>query len=283
MTDLQAVEFELLKQFIAVCEELKLTYYLVCGSALGAVKYKGFIPWDDDIDVALPRKDYEIFCNEAPKKLPEWCFLQNYHTERKYYRIGSKLRDSRTTYIECMAENLDINHGVFIDIFPLDGQWKTKTEEKIFKKKLADFEAARRVRLRYHRLSPQNIFMLRTNLYRLLFLLFGYKSNTAKEAEAFDKYIASFKTENSDIWCNHANSTSVLEYAPKEQYGEGTWLTFEGMPVRVPEKYDEYLTQKYGDWRAEPEKAEQKGHHFYTKCDLDKPFTEYINKNTNKN
>ena len=78
MTDLQTIEVGLLKQFISVCEKLKLTYYMVCGSALGAAKYEGFIPWDDDIDVALPREDYEIFCSEAPKILPEWCFLQNY-------------------------------------------------------------------------------------------------------------------------------------------------------------------------------------------------------------
>lgn len=277
MTDLQTIEFGLLKQFISVCEKLQLTYYMVCGSALGAAKYEGFIPWDDDIDVALPREDYEIFCSEAPKILPEWYFLQNYYTEQQYYLLGSKLRDSRTTYIEVMADSLDINHGVFIDIFPLDGQWSTKADEKIFKKKRADFEAARRVRLHYHRLSPQNIFMFRTNLYRLLFMLFRYKSNTAKEIENFDKYVASFKTESSYMWCNHANSTSTLEYAPKEQYGDGAWLTFEGIPVRVPEKYDEYLTQKYGDWHAELPESERKGHHFYVTCDLQRPFTEYMN------
>ena len=84
MTELQEIEFGLLQQFLSVCEQLNLTYYLVCGSALGAVKYGGFIPWDDDIDVALPRKDYEIFCREAPRILPEWCFLQNYHSEPQY-------------------------------------------------------------------------------------------------------------------------------------------------------------------------------------------------------
>lgn len=77
MTELQEIEFGLLQQFLSICEQLNLTYYLVCGSALGAVKYGGFIPWDDDIDVALPRKDYEIFCRKAPQILPEWCFLQN--------------------------------------------------------------------------------------------------------------------------------------------------------------------------------------------------------------
>lgn len=134
MTELQEIEFGLLQQFLSICEQLNLTYYLVCGSALGAAKYSGFIPWDDDIDVALPRKDYEIFCREAPEILPEWCFLQNYHSDPQYYLLGSKLRDSRTTYIEMMAEHLKINHGVFIDIFPLDGQWCTEREHQMFRK-----------------------------------------------------------------------------------------------------------------------------------------------------
>ena len=183
MTELQETELELLKQFLLVCEQFKLTYYLVCGSALGAVKYGGFIPWDDDIDVALPRKDYEVFCREAPKMLPEWCFLQNYHSEPEYYLLGSKLRDSRTTYIEIMTERLNINHGVFIDIFPLDGKWNNEKEHQTFRRKRASFEAARRVRLNYNRLSPQNIIMVQTNWYWLLFRLFGYKRNMGRLSE----------------------------------------------------------------------------------------------------
>lgn len=179
MTELQTVELELLRQFLAVCEREGLTYYMVCGSALGAVKYGGFIPWDDDIDVALPRADYERFCRVAPGLLPDWCFLQNYRSEPLYYRLGSKLRDSRTTFAEVMAERLDIHHGVFIDIFPLDVQWRSPADEREFRRRQAVFEAARRVRLHYRRLSPENLPMLRTNLYRLLYLLSGYRSDTA--------------------------------------------------------------------------------------------------------
>ncbi len=93
MTELQTVELELLRQFLAVCEREGLTYYMVCGSALGAVKYGGFIPWDDDIDVALPRADYERFCRVAPGLLPDWCFLQNYrYTARRVRRTSRQRR-----------------------------------------------------------------------------------------------------------------------------------------------------------------------------------------------
>ena len=121
MTDLQQTEFEILKEYIAVCERLKLRYYLVCGSCLGAVKYSGFIPWDDDIDVAMPREDYRVFCEKAPLLLPEHLFLQTNESDRNYPNIFAKLRDSRTTYIEKGMAELDIHHGVYIDVFPLDG------------------------------------------------------------------------------------------------------------------------------------------------------------------
>ena len=121
MTDIQKVELDMLRNFVQICDALGLTYYLVCGSALGAVKYKGFIPWDDDVDVALPRADYERFCDQAPDFLPEGIFLQNFRTDHAYPRIYSKLRNSSTTYIEKTTKHIKMNHGAFIDIFPLDG------------------------------------------------------------------------------------------------------------------------------------------------------------------
>ena len=120
MTPLQQKELELLTLFIQICSQLELRYYLVCGTALGAVKYGGFIPWDDDVDVSMPREDYEVFLQKAPALLPEHVFLQNYRTDPAFPQIFSKLRNSNTTYIEKSAGKLPINHGIYIDIFPLD-------------------------------------------------------------------------------------------------------------------------------------------------------------------
>ena len=276
MTELQKKELEMLKLFINICNEFNLTYYLVCGSALGAVKYKGFIPWDDDIDVALPRCDYEVFLNKAQGLLPDWCFLQNYRTDTQFYLLGSKMRDSRTTYIEKMCGKLQINHGIFIDVFPLDGHWTEKADQNTFLKYQREFEAKRRVRLDYNRFSRENILSIRTNVYHWLFKFFNCYGNTPIYIEKFEKFVSSFDTRSSDVWCNHANSASSVEYAPKEQYGEGTWATFEGLQVRIPEKYDEYLTQKYGNWRADLPPEEQYGHHHYEVFDIERPYTYYI-------
>ena len=81
MNALQKRELELFQAFLQVCRQLKLPYFLVCGSALGAVKYQGFIPWDDDMDIAMLRPDYEVFLAQAPALLPGHIFLQNYKTD----------------------------------------------------------------------------------------------------------------------------------------------------------------------------------------------------------
>ena len=112
--------------FVQICDRLQMEYFMLCGSALGAIKYGGFIPWDDDIDVGLYREDYERFCKEAPMLLPKKFFLQNYASDPDFPAIYSKLRDSSTTSIEKSVAKLPINHGISIDIFPLDGYPKKK-------------------------------------------------------------------------------------------------------------------------------------------------------------
>lgn len=272
MTELQQREFEILKCFTEVCERFHLRYYLVCGSALGAVKYGGFIPWDDDIDVALPRQDYERFLRVAQDELPEWCFVQNYRTDPQFHQLGTKLRDSRTTYIEKMTDTLHINHGVFIDVFPLDGcpdDWKT------YEKRRRRFDSRRRVRLNYRRLSRETIFDFKTNYYYIMYRVFGAYADTASAIEDFDRYVGSFSTDISKTWCNHANSASKEEFAPREIYGDGAKAYFEGLSVRVPKDFDAYLTQKYRDWRADLPESDKVGHHFTTMCDITRPYTDY--------
>lgn len=272
MTKLQEIELEMLKILLDICNRLNLTYYLVCGSALGAVKYGGFIPWDDDIDVALPRKDYEMFLREAPKFLPDWCFLQNHRTDAQFPLLGSKLRDSRTTYVEMMCGKLEMHHGVFIDVFPLDGLCPAN-EMARFQALRKEVDAKRRVHLDYHRYGRDQLLQFRTNWYYLMNRLFGAFDDTSAAIAKFDSYVRSFSTDESSCWCNHANSASDKEFAPREQYGIGHMCTFEGLQVRVPEQYDAYLTQKYGDWRADLPEEQKAGHHHYEILDLDQPYS----------
>ena len=272
MTELQEKELDLLKVFIDVCEHLGLDYYLVCGSALGTAKYNGFIPWDDDIDVALPRKDYEEFLKRANQFLPKNLFLQNYRTDASFPHVFSKLRNSATTYLEKNISHLNINHGIAIDIFPIDGYPKKEFEKILlrYKKKFLTWQF-------YCALGDKNQpfkVRFRNRIFRIL----GFHKHTARALARLDNLISKYSTCDSEIWCNHGNWQGELEYAPKWHYGNGTMAKFEGLDVRIPENYDAYLTQKYGDWRADPPKENRHSHHLITIIDINKSYTEYTEK-----
>ena len=245
MNNLQKKVFELLQIFVGICEKWDIPYYLVCGSALGAVKYGGFIPWDDDIDVAMLREDYQRFLEVAPPELPQWCFLQNYRTDPVFPHTFSKLRNSNTTFIEEGVSHLPINHGIYLDIFPIDGHPTGRIEKLLFMlcKKGSDW-------IRFSVLEDNRNKKVRNRNKVLRFL--GCHNKTAQAHQLLEKLYCRFPLEKSDLWCNYGNWQGELEYAPKWQYGNGTWAVFEGMRVRIPEQYDAYLTQKYGDWRSDP-------------------------------
>lgn len=269
MNKLQQKELELLKCFIDVCEKLNLKYYLVCGTALGAVKYEGFIPWDDDVDVALCREDYTVFCEKAQQFLSEGIFLQTYETDARYPCIFAKLRNSQTTYVEKSCEKLPMNHGIYIDVFPLDGY----PEDKKIQKKLE-------LKKIFYKILLNSVFesncSFKMKVLKKVFRFCGIHNRTGKILSKYEKLISAYPTDTSQIWCNHGNWQGKLEYADKKQYGNGVVMKFEGLEVRVPEKYDEYLAQKYKDWRADPPIEEQVGHHYYSIMDLDRPYTAYM-------
>lgn len=267
MNDLQRKEFDLFAAFTAVCDRLGLPYFLVCGSALGAVKYKGFIPWDDDMDVGMLRDDYERFLREAPALLPEYYFLQSYKSEPAYPLIFAKLRDSRTTYVEKGIAHLQVNHGVYIDIFPLDGYPDSPREQKRLERKKRWYKTLLLA-------SLQGNYSFKAKLAVGTMRLFGVHKRTPRILARYERLISRYAPETSALICNHGNWQGRLEYAPREQYGQGTIAEFEGLQARVPELYDAYLTQKYGDWRADLPPEEQIGHHYYTVMDLDTPYTE---------
>jgi len=271
MNDLQKTEFNLLKTFIEICEKNEIKYFLACGSVLGAVKYQGFIPWDDDVDVCLFRKDYENFLNVAKKELPDWCFLQNYITDPTFPHSYTKLRDSRTTFIEKGVSKLKMNHGVFLDVFPLDGYPENESEISQFEKKKKSIS-----RLIFCSLEDKSSvkIILRNKVLRIL----GFKKRNAKTVEKLENLFKKYPTDTSEIICNHGNWQGKLEYAPKWQYGDGTFAEFEGLKVRIPENFDAYLTQKYGEWRKDPKESMQKSNHNVLICDVNKPYSEYFSK-----
>lgn len=272
MNELQSKELELLKNFIDICKQNNLKYYLVCGSALGAVKYKGFIPWDDDIDVAMPRDDYESFCAIAHSYLPEKYFLQTFKTEPQFRTIYAKLRDSSTTFIESSVSDKNINHGINIDIFPLDGYPKGK---------IAQWQLELRKRLYIRILAIPN---KRNSGYKEMIIKpfrFIFRNKTYDRVIVkYENMIKKYSLSDSLILTNHGNWQGKLDYTDKTVFGDGILSKFEDIPVIIPTKYDTYLRRKYGDYKKDPPADKQKSHHNFSIIDVHKPYTEYMDKLT---
>lgn len=117
------VELDILAIILRICEEAHIKCFAIAGTLLGALRHKGMIPWDDDIDLGMLRVDYNRFLAVAPKMLPRGCFLQTMETDRCWSLAFAKVRDSRTTALEGIyadVKHLEMNHGMFVDIFPVD-------------------------------------------------------------------------------------------------------------------------------------------------------------------
>ena len=115
-----AIEIDLLLQLERVCKKYGFQYYLMFGSLLGAVRHHGFIPWDDDLDVCMPRKDYEELLKVAPSEFKDSYFFQIPEKDPGYYYTFAKLRNSNTSAFLELFKNQRFNMGLLVDVFPMD-------------------------------------------------------------------------------------------------------------------------------------------------------------------
>jgi lipopolysaccharide cholinephosphotransferase len=277
MNDLQKCQLNLLKGFIRVCDKHNLTYYLCGGTCLGAVRHQGFIPWDDDIDVMMPRKDYDKFIKLQKEYEGTSYFIQTYKSDPKYPYNYGKLRDSSTTFIEDNFVNHRINHGVWIDIFPLDGLGNKIQEPIKYKNKilriwinfyLCYFPALfRKIRAR--------TFFKDIGLNLLAFLTwFG---NIGHYRNKYVDYLC-HKTpfETTKIVGNRFGFNMKKEAMDRDIFGEGVYLQFEDIKARVPTDYDKYLTNLYRDYMKLPPEEKRIGHHFDKGLSLTQGYEEYM-------
>lgn len=279
MNELQQKERDLLKQYIDFCNKHNLKYFLMAGTLLGAIRHKGFIPWDDDIDVAMPREDYDKFCELAAKEFTGDTFFQSYKTDKNFPYVFSKLRDSNTTFIETVYKHVDMNQGVYLDIFPLDGISKHNANKywlhiKIYLQALIWFLGWPVVLFR----KPRPKFFLTDILIDIIvFPFFLFRINNWSK-KAYEKILKSIPFKKAKLVANiqcgdYRNKKNIY---PKELLDEVIDWPFEDLICKVPKEYDKFLTLSYGDYMKLPPKSKQIGHHYSSGYDMNISYKDYI-------
>lgn len=251
---------KLLDKFVEVCEQNHLQYYLAGGSVIGAVRHKGFIPWDDDIDVHMPRADYEKLQSLPDSVWGEEMHLATWRKTKNYTYDFLKLELLNTTVIERLHP--DYVGGIFLDVFPLDFISDDKAEVLAFEKKMHKIEN------RYIECTIKNDNDCQSIWELVTLKLKRSFYNHKNWMEKWEKLAMSFG-ENQDKICYSHAYFYYKGGMNVEWFGEGVALDFEGRQVLVPSEYDAYLKHVFGDYMKLPPVESRKGHTFlYVNYDM---------------
>ena len=239
-------ELQLLEKFIDVCNKHGLSYQLVGGSLLGAIRHKGFIPWDDDVDVGMLRPDYDRFVQLAKNELEAPFFLQTPLTDPGRNIDYVQIRNSATTAIDLryVDDHNTFNQGIFIDIFVLDGVNENSSKMKKQESKINFIK-----KLMYIKVLQTSRFKLVNKLssfipWKMLALFYD-------RALKMSKVENSSKIANLGLGFDFGKSVTIRD---KTFYDECIFMPFEMLNVPVPKRYDEWLTLRYGNY-MKPSKA----------------------------
>ncbi|MBE6991455.1 MAG: LicD family protein [Ruminococcaceae bacterium] len=253
LRQLQLTELEILRFFDNLCRENGLKYYIVAGTLLGAVRHGGFIPWDDDIDVAMPRADFERLKALMAVSQHDCYFYQCHDTEPNYVFGFSKIRLKGTAVCESYLENVDMEKGIYIDIFPLD-PCPDGTAGKLMFKAVEVISCALMTRSGMDFCCGYTKKYMRA-LYRLLSLL--PISALIKLRNAVVSVFG--KLADGKLYCTvHGCHGFPNETYRKQWLGDGCELSFENMTVFAPADPHAALTNMYGDYLMPPE--DKSGH-----------------------
>ncbi|MDO4978964.1 MAG: LicD family protein [Candidatus Saccharibacteria bacterium] len=278
MNDTQKVILDIFKEYKKICDKHGLKYFGLSGTTIGAVRHGGFIPWDDDLDVAMPIDDYLKFREIALKELGRGYELLDSRSRKTNPQMYMKVRDSRTTYIEGQyADKPRYFGGVWMDVFPIAMCPSNKLKISILK-----------IRLRFYRkmdmLRNQYTFReseLKNKLMKILFLPVVYICKSDHYLNRWERTLVIYnrKANNKKIilpWRLPPRRT-YHNIFPCEFFESTEERKFEDTTMMIPTMYDEYLRMDFGDYMKLPPKSARVTHFEEgATLDLNKPYIEYV-------
>lgn len=265
-----AIELDLLLEFDAFCKKHSLTYFLMYGTLLGAIRHKGFVPWDDDMDIVMPRKDYEFFVDKSDEfKFP--FFLQTPITDPASGFSFAKLKNSNTTCVNELFKYQDMNFGIHIDILPIDNFVDEGAKERFQKINELNLDASTYMR-------KDNPYLDDKNLARV-------KKHSGKTPKEVYFEIQNIATQFNDIPTKKVTVAPLTLYSlekivfNKEDFESAIEGDFHGFKFPIPVGYKRILTTLYGDYLQLPPLSERGNWHSGAVFDPDMPYKEYLEKN----
>lgn len=264
--DLQLKLLELTKFIDKICKENDIEYYLIYGSALGAIRHKGFIPWDDDVDIGMTYENFLKFKRVYDEKIDKSkYFLQDMDSEPNYYLSFMKFRDLTTTLIEEGNKNIDITYGVYVDIFPFVGVPDNK-----IKRKLLEINRAFALSANINVINNKYLYLI----FRFIIKIFGKK----RILKYCTKKCLKYSCNDYDVWCSIFDGDGIENsMVTREAMGKPKYVKFEDTKLPIPANADEHLTRVYGDYMKipSPEQIKKSEHTAYV-LDLEHSYSEYL-------
>ena len=262
LRELQLCELELVKAVLEICQRHRLTVFMMGGTFLGAVRHKGFIPWDDDVDLGMSRKDYETFLRVAPQELPRGYVLRHFEKDPDMAYYPAQVVDPGFEILDTSAQ-VAKTRSAWIDLFPLDGMPKTKLGCFFHKYRLlylrmmlkfSQFSQVVAVNLSHRPLHERILIAVGKHLH------LESRLDTHKRMALIDRCLKKYPYEGSNQVVNFMGAYKFREMFPKAIYDHLAEYPFESLTLLAPADYDAVLSQMYGDYMTPPPKDEKNKH-----------------------
>ncbi len=265
---------EMLLYFKDFCDKHDLMFYLCGGAAIGAIREHGFVPWDDDIDVFMPRTDYERLARIWPKygDKEKYVFCRT-NDKTNFHHSCTSLRDPNTTFICSYNQNSDICHGLAFEIAPIDG-----CPSSVIARAIQLFHAFNYALFNTQRL-PNNKGKMFRMMANLMFKMVPSEKVRYMIWKHAEREMSKYSWEECVYVTELIGSVKGMLYKhPKKWFASQVWVDFEGYKVPIMAGYDYYLKRIFGNYMKRPPKEQQHAKHQLEFVDMDHPYTYYKNK-----